>query len=73
MIKIGVIGNGFVGKATKLLECDDINIISYDKNPALCQPLGITINDLSGCEFIFISVPINIYICIWTFAFTSNT
>ena len=57
MIKIGVIGNGFVGKATRLLECDDINIISYDKNPELCQPLGITINDLSDCEFIFISVP----------------
>lgn len=57
MIQIGVIGNGFVGKATRLLECDDINIISYDKNPELCQPLGTTINDLICCEFIFISVP----------------
>lgn len=57
MINIGVIGNGFVGKATRLLECDDINIISYDKNPELCYPLGTTINDLSCCEFIFISVP----------------
>ena len=34
-MKIGIIGNGFVGKATKQLKCKDINIISYDINPDL--------------------------------------
>ena len=29
-MKIGIIGNGFVGKATSLLECSDVNIIVYD-------------------------------------------
>ena len=32
-MKIGIIGNGFVGKATRVLECNDIDIYSYDINP----------------------------------------
>lgn len=54
---IGVIGNGFVGKATRLLECDEIKILSYDKNPECCNPLGTTLDDLLKCSVIFISVP----------------
>ena len=56
-MKLGIIGNGFVGKATYLLKCDDIDIVSYDINPELCNPLGTTLNDLMNCDFIFISVP----------------
>jgi hypothetical protein len=29
-MKIGIVGNGFVGKATKLLKSDSIDIIVYD-------------------------------------------
>ena len=56
-MKIGIIGNGFVGKATGLLECDDISIIIYDINPILCKPLNTTLEDICDCELIFISVP----------------
>ena len=35
-MKIGIIGNGFVGKATKILECNDIEILIYDINFYFC-------------------------------------
>ena len=56
-MKLGIIGNGFVGKATKMLECKEITIISYDLNPHLCDPQGTTIEDVALCDIIFISVP----------------
>jgi len=56
-MKIGVIGNGFVGKATSILECEEIDLISYDINPNLCNPLGTKLLDMVECEIIFISVP----------------
>jgi UDPglucose 6-dehydrogenase len=56
-MKIGIIGNGFVGKATTILGCKDIEIIAYDKNPDLCVPKGTKIEDMKECELIFISVP----------------
>ena len=37
-MKIGIIGNGFVGKATKVLECEGISITCYDIDPKLCVP-----------------------------------
>lgn len=37
-MKIGIIGNGFVGKATNLLKCADINVLIFDKDPSLCFP-----------------------------------
>lgn len=56
-MKIGIIGNGFVGKATKNLECEDIDILAYDLNPNLCEPKNIKFVDLLECKLIFISVP----------------
>jgi UDPglucose 6-dehydrogenase len=56
-MKIGIIGNGFVGSATALLECIDISIIMYDINPNLCNPPNTTLNDICNCDLIFISVP----------------
>ena len=56
-MKIGIIGNGFVGKATYQLECKDIQILAYDLNPDLCKPFGTKLEDLLSCEIIFISVP----------------
>jgi len=57
MFSIGIIGNGFVGKATTQLECDNLKLRIYDINPALCIPLGITLEDICKCNMIFISVP----------------
>lgn len=54
---IGIIGNGFVGKATFQLRCDDIEVLAYDLNPDACFPKGTTLYDMSKCEIIFISVP----------------
>ena len=54
---IGVIGNGFVGKATTQLKCKDINLLAYDINPKACEPKGLVLEDMNKCEIIFISVP----------------
>ena len=54
---IGVIGNGFVGKATSQLKCKDIKLYAYDINPEACDPKGLKLNDMNECEIIFISVP----------------
>ena len=54
---IGIIGNGFVGKATFQLACKDINILAYDINPELCIPKNLKIEEMNKCEIIFISVP----------------
>lgn len=56
-MKIGIIGNGFVGKATKLLKSKSIEILVYDIKPEVCEPLGTTIKDLETCELIFICLP----------------
>jgi len=57
MLTIGIIGGGFVGKATHLLSCADINILVYDIDPKLCSPVGTVLADLTSCDLIFISVP----------------
>ena len=56
-MKIGIVGNGFVGKATFQLACDDIDILAYDINPTLCKPENLTLQEMCECEIIFISVP----------------
>jgi UDPglucose 6-dehydrogenase len=54
---VGIIGNGFVGKATFQLKCKDIDILAYDINPASCVPEGLVLADMNKCELVFISVP----------------
>ena len=57
-MKIGIIGNGFVGKATFILKCIDIDIIVYDINPDLCIPRNMSLENLvETSDVIFISVP----------------
>jgi UDPglucose 6-dehydrogenase len=55
--KIGVVGNGFVGKATTTLACSEIDVLCYDINPDLCSPFGTELRDLMTCCVIFVSVP----------------
>lgn len=56
-MKIGVIGNGFVGKATCTLACNQVKLLCYDINHELCSPQGCTLKMISNCDLIFISVP----------------
>ena len=53
---IGIVGYGFVGKATKMFSTND-EYMTFDLNKDLCYPKNITINDLIKCDLIFISVP----------------
>tara|TARA_R100000008_G_C3563801_1_gene157876 strand:- start:210 stop:1139 length:930 start_codon:yes stop_codon:yes gene_type:complete len=55
--KIGVVGNGYVGKATQLFECDSVQCIVYDKDPEKCSPQGTTLQDLKTCDLVFVCVP----------------
>jgi len=56
-MKIGICGYGFVGKATEQLKNDKVELVIYDKNPELCNPPETSIEDLSKCDLIFVSVP----------------
>jgi UDPglucose 6-dehydrogenase len=55
--KLGILGNGYVGQATQLLGGDLIECIAYDKEPEKCEPKSTTIDDLKGCDFVFVCVP----------------
>jgi len=56
-MKIGIIGNGFVGKATNILANEEVELVVYDINPELCIPKGTTLEELCQVDIIFISVP----------------
>jgi UDP-glucose 6-dehydrogenase len=55
-MNIGIIGNGFCGKATSLFMCSEINLIIYDLDPNKCYPLGTTFNNLTSYDIIFICI-----------------
>ena len=56
-MKIGIIGNGFVGKATKLLACFEVSLCVYDIRPEFCEPLGTTLEDINKCDLVFFCLP----------------
>jgi nucleotide sugar dehydrogenase len=56
-MKIGVIGTGFVGKATCSLACKEVELLCYDIKSELCVPIGCSLKMISECDLIFISVP----------------
>jgi UDP-glucuronate decarboxylase len=56
-MKIGIVGNGFVGKATQLLKCDEVDVIVYDIIPKLCIPIGTTLEDIDKCDLVFLCLP----------------
>ena len=56
-MKIGIIGNGFVGKATNILENKNVELVIYDIDPDLCVPAGTTLKDICNTDIVFISVP----------------
>jgi len=57
-MRITIIGKGFVGKATGLLECSSNEIWFYDIIPSLCNPSNLTLEQVNQySDIIFISVP----------------
>jgi len=56
-MQIGVIGNGFVGKATQLLQGDNISMLVYDIDPEKSVPKNLNIQELNKCQLIFVCVP----------------
>lgn len=56
-MKIGIIGNGLVGKATKLLTCFEITTIIYDIRPEACEPINTTLEDINNCDLVFLCLP----------------
>lgn len=57
VLTFGIIGNGFVGQATKILKSSEVDMLIYDISPEKCDPIGTTLEELSKCDIIFISVP----------------
>ena len=59
MIHIGIIGGGFVGSATNLLNCPEkgIKSIIYDIEFKKCIPPLTTLDDIIRCDVIMIAVP----------------
>ena len=57
-MKILLIGFGFVGKATYLLNNKDLTVYVYDITPSLCIPEDIILEDvLKEVDLIFVSLP----------------
>jgi UDPglucose 6-dehydrogenase len=58
-ICVGVIGNGFVGKATQIFgRSENVRCIVYDIDPDKCFPSGTTMDTLIAlCDIIFVCVP----------------
>lgn len=57
-VNIGIIGGGFVGKATSLFECPMNNVVIYDTDKSKCYPNdNVTIESLVDRDVIFIAVP----------------
>lgn len=57
-VNIGIIGGGFVGKATALFECPMNNVIIYDTDASKCYPdEAVTMESMRDRDVVFISVP----------------
>jgi UDPglucose 6-dehydrogenase len=55
---ITIIGKGFVGKATGILENPNVTVWYYDIVPELCQPPFLTYDDINNMsDIVFICVP----------------
>lgn len=57
MQKIGIIGGGFVGKATAGFKNSKNSVFIYDLQPELCSPPGVTMDDIYSCDVVFVCVP----------------
>lgn len=57
-MKIGILGNGFVGKATRILENPDCQVLVYDIRPDACVPPGLTLEEIDKtADILFLCLP----------------
>ena len=56
-MKIGIVGGGVVGQATRLLETPDHQVCIYDLRVEKCSPVETSLQDVADCEVIFICLP----------------
>lgn len=56
MITIGIVGGGFVGKATKLFENVQVVAKIYDLDSSRCSEGVHSLADLQGCQLFFVCV-----------------
>ena len=57
-LTIGIIGNGFVGRATSLFAGPFVKVLVYDIDPEKCVPLGTSLSVIAySCDLIFVCVP----------------
>ncbi len=52
----GIVGNGFVGKATHMILPKE-HVVVYDIQPELCNPIGVSLEQIASCDVVFICVP----------------
>ena len=57
-IKVGVIGNGFVGEAISFAFSPIADLYVYDKNPLRCLS---DLKSIHNCDFVFVCVPTPMY------------
>ncbi len=56
-VRIGIVGNGYVGKATALLQSKRTEVVIYDVDPDKCSPKGFDFESLKYCNVVFVCVP----------------
>lgn len=54
---IGIVGNGFVGGATALFKCRDVDILIYDSLPEKCSKGVMSLKDIGAADIIFVCLP----------------
>lgn len=59
IIRVGVVGGGFVGTATSGWECDDVDVTIFDVDVNKCRPVGTkpTLSQIAFSDIVFIAVP----------------
>jgi len=56
-LRLGIVGNGFVGKATQGFASDNVEMLLYDIDPDKCSPKETTLRDIAFCDLVMIAVP----------------
>jgi len=57
MISIGIVGGGFVGKATTGFKNSKNTVFIYDLEPDLCFPKDTKMEDIYACDVVFVCGP----------------
>lgn len=57
ILSIGIVGGGFVGRATYGFKNSKTDVIIYDLQKDLCIPNDSTMSDIYKCDIVFVAVP----------------